>query len=318
MASLYYIKRADTTDIVEEGRMLMDEIYDCCINGNPENRQIFTSGSSGHITPHIEFKPYDKSHKETYDMVREMDCGELGNQYLWSGFQSYEYCTLIEFQDHSHTKIKTILSFSFNEENKCIEINSFCCSPRGGGGNIFNFVLNAVKCGIYNCMLNGQEYLPKIILTCLPGAERFYEKFGFRTLQLPVFEIALDEEPKKTKQTRDVVVIQALVDLDKRSIDEALNQITDRSNPYYNLRESVRLRYPREEYERNMEEASIQDSTVKDPTYTPSLIQSTRGRPKEKDKEPKRRYSRSRGGTVKKNKKQKRHTTKYKKRKSRK
>ena len=178
MGSLYYIKKTDTTYTDPAGHMLMDAIYDCCIDGNPDNRKIFTSGSSQYINPDIRFARYNIPEFDTKmrKMIMAMDCGDLANQYIWSYFLSDEYCSLIEFEDDS--KIKTVLSFSFNTENNCIEINSFCCSTRGGG-NILNFLLNAVKCGINICSMKGKEYVPKIILTSSHAAIEFYEKFGF-------------------------------------------------------------------------------------------------------------------------------------------
>jgi len=255
MGSLYYIKRANTgheTYIHEDGLMLMDEIYHCCTEPDPKNRQIFRSGSTAYIKTDIHFLPYDTAdfHTRMRKMIMAMNCGDLAYINLLGDFMSEQCCTLIEFEDEYHTIIKTILTFSFNHENKCIEINSFCCSTQGGG-NVFNFVLNAAKCGIDKCKSKGKVYYPKIILTSLPGAVPFYEKFGFkmkiRTLHFPIFEKELDEESttKTPEQTINIVVIQKLVNLDERSITKALHKITDRSNPFYNLRPTVMLRYSR-------------------------------------------------------------------------
>ena len=143
MASLYYIKAA--TNISDEGKELMGHVYQCCIDGNPVDKHIFTSGSAAYIQRGIKFKPFEELKMGYFDMknrLEKMSCRELDINYLVKKYGSGNYCSLIRFEADS--SIHTILSFSFNTHEDCIEVNTFCCNGIGGG-TIFNFLINNTK-----------------------------------------------------------------------------------------------------------------------------------------------------------------------------
>jgi len=177
---VYYIKAAANVPV--EGQELMQNVYNCCLEGNPADKHIFSSGSTAHIQTDIQFLPLTpliKGDADITTLLKRMNCGKLEIQYLSKSFSSSVCCSLIRFKDDSRSEIHTILSFTFNVTHDCIEVVTFCCDGVGGG-TIFNFLINAINCGIDKC-ISEPEYERKIILSSLPEAEGFYRKYGFDT-----------------------------------------------------------------------------------------------------------------------------------------
>jgi hypothetical protein len=111
---VYYIKAA--ANVPEQGKELMSHVYQCCLEGNPADKHIFSSGSAAHIQRDIQFIPFEELNIGYFDMkslLENMSCSELDIDYLVKKYSSNNYCSLIRFEDDSHTSIHTILSFSF-------------------------------------------------------------------------------------------------------------------------------------------------------------------------------------------------------------
>jgi hypothetical protein len=196
---VYYIKAA--TNISDEGKELMGHVYQCCLEGNPDDKHIFTSGSAAYIQTDIKFLPLTPSIMGDLDItarIKKMKCGTLELSFLSLAFYSSLCFSLIRFKDESLKEIHTILSFKFNNPSHCIEVRTFCCDDVGGG-TIFNFLINAVNCGIDNCDPDS-GYERKIILSSLPEAKSFYRKYGFK--QIPttplddsILQKSFDKQP---------------------------------------------------------------------------------------------------------------------------
>lgn len=282
---VYYIKAA--TNIPEKGEELMGHVYDCCLKGNPHDKHIFTSGSAAYIQSGIKFKPFEELKMGYFDMkkrLEKMSCRELDVNYLVKKYGSGNYCSLIRFEADS--SIHTILSFSFNTLEDCIEVNTFCCNGIGGG-TIFNFLINAVNCGVSRCNPDS-EYERKIILSSLPEAEDFYKKYGFTYVKTQ-FGNALE------KHINPPPVVSAIIHIDDET---KIKQITQRFNEFYDLRPYPPKRFHDEDLGLEGDYAIEHDDQRADPTYVPGPRKRTR-----------------RGGTKNKryNKKSKRHISKKRK-----
>jgi len=217
-------------------------------------------------------------------LLEKMSCRELAIDYLVKKYGSGNYCSLIRFNDTSHTSIHTILSFSFNSQEDCIEVNTFCCDGIGGG-TIFNFLINAVKCGVDRCNPES-EYERKIILSSLPEAEDFYKKYGFTYVKRQ-FGHALEKHIKPPE------VISAVIPIDDKTI---IQEITERFNEYYDLRPNPRKRSYDEDLGLEGDYAIENDDKYADPTYVPPRKRTTRGGTKNKryNKKSKRHISKKR------------------------
>jgi hypothetical protein len=254
---VYYIKAA--ANVPEQGKELMSHVYQCCLKGNPVDKHIFSSGSAAHIQRDIHFKPFEELKMGYFHMnqrLEQMSCSELDINYLVKKYNSNNYCSLIRFEADS--SIHTILSFSFNTQEDCIEVNTFCCNGIGGG-TIFNFLINAVNCGIDRCIPES-EYERKIILSSLPEAEDFYKKYGFTYKKT---QYGLDVLEKHIKPPP---VISAVIPINNQT---KIEQITKRFNEYYDLRPYPRKKYPKDLLGKAGDYAITHDDPVSDPTYVP-------------------------------------------------
>jgi len=233
MTSLYYIKKA--TNIIFEGEEIMNNIYECCIEGNPANKKIHSSGSADYIQTDIHFQeltPKIKGDADIITLIKKMKCNKLENQFLSKSFSSSRCFTLIRFTDVNHTKIHTILSFSFNKQHDCVEVDTFCCVEIGGG-TLLNFLINAVNCGIDRCD-PASEYERKIILSSLPEAESFYRKYGFeRSVTTPVDNSIFEKIFHKNSQESVIIPIQhpAIEEIKTEIIESSISRSIDREEP---------------------------------------------------------------------------------------
>jgi hypothetical protein len=251
MPSLFYIKEATLNP--EEGEELMNAITQCCIDGNPDNRKIYTNGSSKYIQTDIKFYKLTMGYFDIRSRLKRMKCGELDIDYVSHAFGKSKCCSLIQFRDDTLSHIQTILSFSFNDVNNCIEVETFCCDGIGGG-TLFNFLINAVNCGISKCR---SPYERKIILSALDEALDFYYKYDF---EYTYTKNGLDVlERTESSPSREISI---------DNNDKEIDTITRAINVFYSLRPNPKRKYPREVIEDAI--ASTIDDTIRDPDYNPS------------------------------------------------
>lgn len=195
---LYYFKKA--TDFDEYGKDLMEAIHRCCEHGTGEFQKVHTSGQTHLIKIHLKFQPlgYEKgsiilnkltslSEYNFNTLIHGMNCGDLNTALLAANFYATNTCSLLKFiynPSEGTINLNTLLVFRFNPETKSIEVLSFCCDKikRGGGGVIFNFLINAVKCGLSTC--TPDKYDPLITLDALQSAIPFYEKYGLEPVSI--------------------------------------------------------------------------------------------------------------------------------------
>jgi hypothetical protein len=196
MKYLYFVKEATGFD--GYGEELMQEVHRCCKEGTGEFQKIHTSSSSSHFPEKsLQFLPIKLDEKNNIHlpgssisipisipkfifegMILNMRCGNLNNYSLSLDFLNPKNCSLIRFilnPNENSVILDTLLVFTFNNDKRSIEVKSFCCSTQGGGV-IFNFLINAVKCGLAKCPTD--KYPREIILTALEEAVPFYKKYG--------------------------------------------------------------------------------------------------------------------------------------------
>lgn len=184
MEPVYHIKRAES--LSNEGGELMEHIYQCCMEGNPRFKKIYTTRNPEHIKTDIQFTPLPTTMTQ-FNMqgsIFNMHCGSLDKNYVIHKYADPTCCSLIQFTDSTLKTIHTILSFSFNETHHCIKVETFCCNGVGGG-TLFNFLINSVKCGLSRCKKG--QYPRAFMLNTIDESMGFYHKYGLQ-------RIAKDEE----------------------------------------------------------------------------------------------------------------------------
>ena len=186
---LYYFKKATTFDPF--GRQLMEAIHNCCENGTGDFQKVHRSGQRYPIKTDLKFQPlgYENgsiilnehtriSQHDFNILIYNMYCGNLNQDELIAGFNWHNNCSLLEFilnPQGTGISLNTILVFTFKPDTSAIEVLYFCCHTRGGGV-IFNFLINAVKCGLKMCPPG--KYPREITLKALRDAVEFYKKYG--------------------------------------------------------------------------------------------------------------------------------------------
>lgn len=186
---LYYFKKATTFDPF--GRQLMEAIHNCCENGTGDFQKVHRSGQRYPIKTDLKFQPlgYENgsiilnehtriSQPDFNILIYNMYCGNLNQDELIAGFNWHNNCSLLEFilnPQGTGISLNTILVFTFKPDTSSIEVLYFCCHTRGGGV-IFNFLINAVKCGLKMCPPG--KYPREITLKALRDAVEFYKKYG--------------------------------------------------------------------------------------------------------------------------------------------
>jgi hypothetical protein len=202
MRELFFFKKA--TEFDGDGKELMKAIHRCCEDGTGDFSKIHTSRPSNPIRTDLRFQPLEIDinnniklkditiPKFIFDtvLILGMNCGPLNKELLTTHFYMDDNCSLLKFilnTDEETIKLDTILVFTFNSKTRSIEVLSFCCDTKGGGV-IFNFLINAVKCGLKMStsdkkMSTPDKYNREIILTALDEAISFYKKYGLEDIR---------------------------------------------------------------------------------------------------------------------------------------
>ena len=226
MSFSYYIKK-NTRNFLGPGKYLMDEIYICCIKRNDGRNKIHTVNQN-HIVTDILFEDLNKLKIIlSEDEIKKMNCGKMSRDYLYDSYINETRIALISI-DNNTGGIHTLLTFYFNHIYECIEIDTFCSKP--GGGTIFNFLINAIKCGIDKCKKTDtitHTFEQKFRLKSLnnPRTLGFYAKYGF---QAPYQKVWENDElvPLERKLSVD-----SIHDLNKNNdMDDKNNDMDDKNN----------------------------------------------------------------------------------------
>ena len=158
-------------------------IKECCKKGNTGFEKIYSSSPSDikYITTGIKFSEFTSGPDVLVDSIRNLNCGTLSNDYLIDSFIDVENYALIRLD--SSNNLYSLLTYTFNATNNCIEVIGFC--SKVGGGTIFNFFMNAVKCAFADMIKydpdSAAQLKHEIKLNSLldPPTLNFYFKFGF-------------------------------------------------------------------------------------------------------------------------------------------
>lgn len=204
MSYSYYIKNR-TSDL--DGSPLMNAIYDCCKNSNYSRNKIHTRNKN-YITTNINFQ--DLTIPLSYNAIQQMNCGKLSRDYLYDSYMHQNASALISIDNTR--KINTLLTFYFNSKNGCIEIDAFCSEL--GGGTIFNFLINAIKCGIEKCKKT-HTYERKFMLKSLNDPETlgFYAKYDLE-------EPGQKNKKKKLGTNDDLVPLTRALSVDSNNNED--------------------------------------------------------------------------------------------------
>lgn len=254
MSLSYYIKnRTSEKPTNSKGTLLMDEIYNCCKNKNFGRSKIHTQNKERVLT-NIVFDDLETDLKYYGNKIDEMKCGIMDNYYLFSSYEQLDRTSLICLDDENI--IYTLLTFYFDSKKDCIVIDAFCSKP--GGGNIFNFLINAIKCGIKICKKKHNiNYERKFYLSSLnnPSTLGFYAKYGlelenqnskpFKQNDLVPLSRAFSADSNTDTEPNEMDDVMVHIDalekygiFDKKSDDnidyyDTIEEVRNRNNQYY-------------------------------------------------------------------------------------
>jgi len=202
---------------------LLDNIYTCCINGNIGKDEYhykkIHKKTTYPITTDIKFIDIKNGKYSDFEIQNKISDiygkkkGHLSHFLLYSYFTK-KNSALIAFDDND--TIYTILTYYYNIEKDCIEVDGIWSDQSGGGGGIMmNFLINAIKCGISLCS-NPSKYKRVLALYSIDDENTigFYKKFSFIdngqrkfTRELSVGSIDLNDEANVLKdldEERDI------------------------------------------------------------------------------------------------------------------
>jgi hypothetical protein len=182
--------------VVGKKRTIEDELIDnivyCITNNNisktsKQYNKIHTNRKE--VSTEMNFKlieDNEDTYMYFYNIIEKMqytdiDTGNLSKKYILDSFEKPKNITLFVFdsdtkKEHSVNTLKSILTFFYNDKCDCIEIDVFWSKP-GGGGPLFNYLINAVKCALN---MTETPHNRKIFLKSLPtdNTTGFYKKYG--------------------------------------------------------------------------------------------------------------------------------------------
>jgi hypothetical protein len=231
---LYFIKPFSVH--TREDKPIMTNIYWCCIGKYPIRPRIHSKGSSTYIDTNIQFTPLPKTDDaNVLDMLSKMNCHSLNHEYIAEQYNSEKCMTLLRFHP-GLTSLHSFLTFTFNRDYHCIEVVSFCSDERGGG-TLFNFLINAVKCSLSKCKT---PYERQIILSPLENSIGFYEKYGFMHIEtddkLLQRHLSMSSDPTHTvislddnNSSKKIIIRRELDDSRSRSREKEIEKSKSRS-----------------------------------------------------------------------------------------
>jgi hypothetical protein len=211
--SSYFVKYASTFTSDHSGKELLTKIYECI---DEENLKIQKQNATIIFPETIRFVPIpiDLNDDVIIEKINKMEIIDLHQDFVKEMYLDESCVSLIRMDGED---IHTILSFSFNTEESCIEIESFCRNQlmeHRGSGSLLNYLINSIKCAIY--LIEQQEgKLPekyhRIMLKSVKKSVDYYsEKFKFEitkpatTLRLPILSrtISHTSPPQESAHAR--------------------------------------------------------------------------------------------------------------------
>jgi hypothetical protein len=167
---------------------LLDNIYNCCkrgnigvsIQGNEYHYKKVHKKNVKHTIPtDITFTDLDEDLTLDFNYIENTK--ELKKDYIRRSFFKSQNIALIALDENNN--IYTILTFFYNIDEECIEVDAFWSNHNnapGGGSIMMNFLINAIKCAINLCN-DPTIHKRKIILSSVLDDEtiNFYKNFDF-------------------------------------------------------------------------------------------------------------------------------------------
>ena len=174
---LYFVKHASELPTNDYGKILLQKIIQCILE---ENLKIKKQNSTIDYSTDIIFQTIpDELDDRMEDRINEMDIIGIDKEFVKESYLNPNCVSLISIEGR---RIHTLLSFCFNADENCIEIESFCRNQRmtdGGGGTILNYLINSIKCAIYLFETQYGKLLEeyhKIILKSIDTSVNYYSK----------------------------------------------------------------------------------------------------------------------------------------------
>ena len=192
----YFIKDRDSDTGI--GTELMNNIVYCITHNNISNnakqyKKLHTAKID--MPSELHFQSIeDKDFEYFYNIIQEMKTtniytGTLSKTYISHSVNNPKNIILFVFDNDSDKirnidTLKSVLTFFYNTSYNCIEIDVFWSKP-GGGGPLFNYLINAVKCAF--SMTKNKIFNHKIFLKSVPTNNTigFYKKFGMTYKDTP-------------------------------------------------------------------------------------------------------------------------------------
>lgn len=223
---LNYLKLPERKLFNKKGDELMQQIYDCILQNKLNQKYINKKTTS---TVPIEygfiFNNIDVVGNTNQSIIKKnilkMQCNSLDTHFLYDSFINPSHSALIRVNPDS--SIHTLLTFYYNLTKEKIEVVAFCCSSRGGG-HLFNYFINSVKCGINSCS-DPLIYSREIYLGALEEAVDFYTNFGFTLKKKSNYITPMVRQLSQNASLEDEIVDEAFED-DNINIDSK-TKITD-------------------------------------------------------------------------------------------
>lgn len=129
--------------------------------------------------------PQQEIYKHINDEIENMDCYPLDDKLTQNSWR--KYCAFVRLHGKN---IHSLLTFYLVQNDKLqyqVVIDTLCRNSQyvGGGATLMNYFINIMRQVLQD--LNGEHhdnYDTVIYLVALPGATKFYEKFGFKKYSL--------------------------------------------------------------------------------------------------------------------------------------
>jgi len=182
---LYYLKKGTVPPFISHKKAdeIMNQIHECILEDKVNQRRIYRNAKPEIIETNLQFLELSTTDKKTNHLVEtliqfNMDCETLDPEYVLEAYKTPDCSSLIRMTPEGY--IHTILVFFYNTLHDTIEVKVLCCDVKTrGGGTVFNYLINAVKCAIPMCKVPSM-YKNEIRLDALTPAIHFYKKFGFQ------------------------------------------------------------------------------------------------------------------------------------------
>ena len=264
MPLTYYIKNRvvdylpENIDLEDSTKIkikdLLDNIYNCCKRGNIgvsiqrneyHYKKVHKKNLKHTIPTDITFTDLDVDLSREFNYIENTK--QLNKDYIRRSFFKSQNIALIALDENNN--IYTILTFFYNIDEECIEVDAFWSNHNntpGGGSIMMNFLINAIKCAINLCN-DPTIHTRKIILSSVldEATINFYKNFKFVEIKenTPTFLVPFTRNLSTGSADLNENEIENENDIENENENESIEllkeqhqKLTEQLKPYqYNL-----------------------------------------------------------------------------------